>query len=211
MKVRIKNNRLVLEGKVQNLNDASYERLKEIAAKYQIGSQRFTFREVEVINKGRSVMRTEEVVEPKTHSQLADEIRKKLTVGIIIPREYWTEEQREAFNSNDLLNEKDISREIAVKKAAGIQIDLVPFEEVKDTIKKASMLAEVTESQWDFLKKEFNKTIKRIKDEDGRLIGKKENYRHILMVEEYVPENDEDVKRLEEEEKKKEAKSGKSK
>lgn len=209
MKVRIKNNRLALEGKVQSLDDISFDRLKEIAAKYQIGSQRFTFKEVEVVSRGRSIFRNEEIVEPKTHKQIADEIRRRLTVSIIIPREYWTEEQRDAFSNNDLLNEKDINREVAVKKAAGIQIDLPPYEEVKDSIARASMLADVTEGQWEFLKKEFNKVVKRLEDEHGRLIGRKENYRHILMVDEYIPENDEDKARLEEEEKKKEAKSGK--
>lgn len=205
MKVRIYNNRLALECKIPNLEEASEEELKKTAAKYQIGWQRFISKEVEVINRGRSIMKTQESLEPKSKRQIIEELRNALTIKFFIPREYWTPEQEEAFNSNDLMNEKDISKEQSVKKAAGIMVTLPPMEEVKDTIKRGAMLVDVTESQWEWLKGVFNKVYTRIKDDEGRTIQRKESYIHRLMVEEYIPETDEDKERLEREGEKKQA------
>ena len=200
MKVRIFNNRLALECKIPNLEEASEEELRKAAAKYQIGWQRFISKEVEVINRGRATTRTQESLEPKTRRQIVDEIRNVLTIKFFIPREHWTAEQEEAFNSNDLMNEKDIMREQEVKRASGIMVILPPLEDTKDSLKKASMYADITESQWEWLKSVFNKIYTRVKDNDGRTIQKKESYVHRLMAEEYMAETDEDKERLAKEE-----------
>ena len=207
MKVRIKNNRLALECHITNLDEASDAQLREATAKFQIGWQRFISKDVEIINRGRSVTKTQETLEPKSRKQIADELRDKLTIKFFIPREYWTPEQEEAFSSNDLMNEKDLAKEQSIKKAAGIMVILPPYEETKDSLKKATMLADVTESQWEYLKGVFNKKYTRIKDDEGRTIQRKENYVHRLMAEEYIPENDEDERVLKE----KEAKNEKAK
>ena len=55
-------------------------------------------------------MKTQETLEPKPKKQILDELRNKLTIKFYIPREYWTQEQADAFATNDLLNEKDIAR-----------------------------------------------------------------------------------------------------
>lgn len=207
MKVRIKNNRLALECHITNLDEAPDDKLREATAKFQIGWQRFISKDVEIINRGRSVTKTQETLEPKTKKQIADELRNKLTVKFFIPREYWTPEQEEAFSTNDLMNEKDLTKEQEIKKAAGIMVILPPYEETKDSLKKAQMLADVTEAQWEYLKGVFNKKYTRIKDDEGRTIQRKENYVHRLMVEEYIPENAEDEAVLKE----KEAKNAKAK
>lgn len=207
MKVRIKNNLLALECHITNLEEAPDDLLRKATAKFQIGWQKFTTKEVEVINRGRSVMKTQETLEPKPRKQILDELRKRLTITFYIPREYWTPEQEEAFSSNDLLNEKDLKREEEIKKAAGIMVVLPPYEETKDPLKRATMFADVTEAQWEYLKGIFNKKYKRIKDEEGRTIQKKESYVHRLVAEEYIPENEEEEKILKE----KEAKNEKAK
>lgn len=207
MKVRIKNNRLALECHITNLDEASDAQLREATAKFQIGWQRFISKDVEIINRGRSVTKTQETLEPKSRKQIADELRNKLTIKFFIPREYWTPEQEEAFSTNDLMNEKDLSKEQEIKKAAGIMVVLPPYEETKDSLKKAQMLADVTEAQWEYLKGVFNKKYTRVKDSEGRTIQRKENYVHRLMVEEYIPENAEDEAVLKE----KEAKNAKAK
>ena len=200
MKVRIKNNRLALECHITNLDEAPDDKLREATAKFQIGWQRFISKDVEIINRGRSVTKTQETLEPKTKKQIADELRNKLTVKFFIPREYWTPEQEEAFSTNDLMNEKDLTKEQEIKKAAGIMVILPPYEETKDSLKKAQTLADVTEAQWEYLKGVFNKKYTRIKDDEGRTIQRKENYVHRLMVEEYIPENAEDEVVLKEKE-----------
>lgn len=207
MKVRIKNNRLALECHITNLDEASDAQLREATAKFQIGWQRFISKDVEIINRGRSVTKTQETLEPKSRKQIADELRNKLTIKFFIPREYWTPEQEEAFSSNDLMNEKDLSKEQSIKKSSGIMVVLPPYEETKDSLKKAAMLADVTEAQWEYLKGVFNKKYTRIKDDEGRTIQRKENYVHRLMAEEYIPENAEDERVLKE----KEAKNEKAK
>ena len=206
MKVRIKNNRLALECHITNLDEAQEDKLREATAKFQIGWNKFTSKEVEVINRGRSVMKTQETLEPKPKKQILDELRNKLTIKFYIPREYWTQEQADAFATNDLLNEKDIAREQEVKKAAGIMVVLPPYEETKDSLKRATMFADVTEPQWEYLKGVFNKKYTRIKDSEGRTIGKKESYVHRLVAEEYIPENEEDEKILKERELRKDKK-----
>lgn len=200
MKVRIKNNRLALECHITNLDEAPDDKLREATAKFQIGWQRFISKDVEIINRGRSVTKTQETLEPKTKKQITDELRNKLTIKFFIPREYWTPEQEEAFSTNDLMNEKDLTKEQEIKKAAGIMVVLPPYEETKDSLKKAQMLADVTEAQWEYLKGVFNKKYTRIKDDEGRTIQRKENYVHRLMVEEYIPENAEDEAVLKEKE-----------
>lgn len=203
MKVRIFNNRLALECKIPNLDEASEADLRRAAAKYQIGWQRFISKEVEVVNRGRSVMKTQESLEPKSKRQIIDEIRDALTIKFFIPREYWTADQEEAFNTNDLMNEKDISKEQSAKKAAGIMVILPPLEETKDMIKKGAMYVDLTESQWEWAKEIFNKIYTRVKDDEGRTVQRKENYTHRLMAEEYMPETDEEKERLVLEEQKK--------
>jgi len=200
MKVRIYNNRLALECKIPNLDEASEADLRKAAAKYQIGWQRFVSKEVEIINKGRSTTKTQESLEPKSKRQIVDELRNILTIKFFIPREYWTPEQEDAFNSNDLMNESSIAREQEIKKSAGIYVILPPLEETKDTLKKATMYADITEPQWEWLKGVFNKIFSRVKDDEGRTINKKESYVHRLMAEEYMPETDEDRERLAKEE-----------
>jgi len=207
MKVRIKNNRLALECHITNLEEASDDKLREATAKFQIGWQKFISKDIEVINRGRSVMKTQETLEPKSKKQICDELRNKLTIRFYIPREYWTQEQADAFSSNDLLNEKDLSREQEVKKAAGIMVVLPPYEDTKDTLKRATMFADITDAQWEYLKGVFNKKYTRVKDDEGRTIQKKESYVHRLVAEEYIPENEEDEKVLKE----KEAKNAKAK
>lgn len=208
MKVRIFNNRLALECKVPNLDEATEAELRKVAAKYQIGWQKFISKEVEVINRGRSVMKTQESLEPKSKRQIIDEIKGVLTIKFYIPRELWTPEQEEAFNSNDLMNEKDILKEQEVKRASGIMVVLPPFEETKDSLKKASMFADVTEEQWEWLKSIFNKVFTRVKDNDGKTISRKEGYVHRIMSLEYLPESEEDETRLKEEAAKKAEKKG---
>jgi hypothetical protein len=203
MKVRIFNNRLALECRIPNLDEASDEDLRKAAAKYQIGWQKLVTKDVEVINRGRTVIKSQETLQPKGRRQVAEEIRKHLTIKFFIPRELWTPEQEEAFNTNDLMNEKDIQREEDVKRSSGIMVVLPPKEETKDNLKLASMYADVTEDQWEWLKTVFNKKFKRIKDDEGRTIEKKESYVHRLMAEEYIPENDREEARLKEEEEKK--------
>jgi hypothetical protein len=198
MKVRIRNNRLALEGHCTNLDEATEDKVKEIAAKYQIAWDKRVPEEMPVISKGRTIMRTIERVVPKSKKQMIDEIKKILTITMFIPREYWTPEQEEAFNSNDLINEKDIVRENEVKDRYGIRIVLSPFEETSDTLRRARMVADVTEMQWEYIKELFNYKYERIKDEEGRLIGKKKNYVHRIVVDEMIPESDDDKVRLEE-------------
>lgn len=211
MKVRIKNNRLALENHVPNLDDVSDEKLREIASKYQIGHQRFVTKEVEVMSRGRVIMKQQQTVQPKTREEIADEIRRRLTITLYVPREYWTPEQESAFNMADLINEKDIIREEQVKKQAGIMIELPPYEETKDKIREARYLAEITESQWEYFKKYYNIKINRIKNEEGRTIGRKETYVHRLMAVEYIPETDEEKEKLEEENKEEDGKTKKTK
>ena len=83
---------------------------------------------------------------------------------------------------------------------------LPPYEETKDSLKRATMFADVTEPQWEYLKGVFNKKYTRIKDSEGRTIGKKESYVHRLVAEEYIPENEEDEKILKERESRKDKK-----
>ena len=211
MKVRVKNNRLALEGHLKNLEEASDEELRKVAAKYQIGWQTFVEKEVPVQSRGITKMRTEQVVQPKSRKQLEDEIRKRLTVTLYVPKEYWTEEQEEAFTSNDLMNEKDINREREVKKAANIMQVIPPYEDVGDKITEAKMLGELTEDQWEYFKDQFNYKIKRVKDDEGKVVDKKKNYVHRLMAVEYIPENEKDQERLDKENEKEEEKKSKSK
>ena len=207
MKVRIFNNRLALECKVPNLDEAPDSELRRVAAKYQIGWQRFISKDIEVISRGRTVKRKQESLEPKSRRQIIDEIRNYLTIKFFIPREYWTADQEEAFNANDLINEKDILREQDIKKKAGIYVILPPLEKVKDDLKEAEMYVDLTEDQWEFLKSVFNKKYTRIKDDNGRTIKKKESYVHRLMARNYIPETKEEEKKIEEEKEKKEAKN----
>ena len=199
MKVRIKNNRLGLENRVPNLDDVSESKLREIASKYQIGHQRFVTRDVEVMSRGRIITKEQQVVEPKTADTIRDEIRRELTITFYIPREYWTPEQEQAFNMADLINEKDINREQQVKQEAGIMVKLPPYEGTKDKVKEARFLTEITESQWEYLKKYYNTKYTRVKDDEGKTVGRKETYVHRLQAVEYIPENEEEKARIEEE------------
>lgn len=203
MKVRIKNNRLFLEARVQNLDDISEDKLREVASKYQIGHQRFVTKEVEVMSRGRIIMKEQQTVQPKTRQEIADEIRRALTITLYVPREYWTPEQESAFNMADLMNEKNIQIEEQVKKNAGIMIELPPFEETKDKVKEARLMAEITEPQWEYFKKYYNTKFLRVKDNEGRTIGRKESYVHRLVAVDYIPENEEEEQRLKEKEEKK--------
>lgn len=204
MKVRIRNNRLALEGHVTSLAEASDAKLREIAAKYQIGASRTVPKEVTMVSHGKTIVRTEQMVEAKPRKQLEDEIRRTLTITLYVPKEYWTPEQSDAFISNNLLDEKDIIREQEVKKDSKIMQVLMPYEEGVDELTKAKMLGELTEGQWEYFKDVFNKKYTRVKDEDGKTIGKKESYVHRLVVDEFIPENEDERESLKAEAAKKE-------
>lgn len=198
MKVLVANFRLALECQVKNLSEIPESKLRDVAAKYQIGWGRFVEKQVPVMSRGVMKMQTERIMEPKPRKVLEDEIRKRLTISLIVPKEYWTPEQEDAFMSNGLIDEKDINKEKAVKLEAKIDQDIPPYEQTKDKFAQMKMLAELTEMQWDYFREYYNTKIELKKDEDGRIIGREKRYVHRLRVEEYIPENEEDEVRLKE-------------
>ncbi len=196
MKIRIKNNRLFLECQVKNLNDIPEQKLREVAAKYQIGWSKLSPVDIATNMDGTARISREQIVAAKPRKMLEDEIRKYLSISLIVPKEYWTEEQQNAFMTNSLSEEKDIQREVEIKKSVKIQQDLPPYEETKDKYKEVMMFAELNETQWDYFKQYYNSKINLKKDEEGRTIGKEIKNVNRLMVEEYLPENDEDEERV---------------
>lgn len=202
MKVKVKNNRLILECKVDNLSTIPETKLRDIAAKYQIGWGRFVEKEFPVMVRGVAKTQKERVMEPKPRRMLEDEIRKYLSINLIIPKEYWTQEQEDAFMSNNLAEEKDITRENAIKEQAGISQTLPPYEKTTDKFAENKMFGILTEGQWEYFKTYYNSKVEFKKDEDGRIIGRETKYVHRLIADEMIPETQEEEESLKPKEKK---------
>lgn len=196
MKVRIKNNRLDLEGKTPSLSALDDTRLANLAAKYQIGTQRVITKNVEVTRKGRTLEEKRMTYEKKPRQVLEDEIRRYLTISVNIPKEYWTEAQAYAWESNNVEEMKDISEVNRVKMEAGILHALPPFEEGLDNLATSRLVCDLTEEQWQWVSDYYNFKLDVEKDEEGR-VTRKRNYVARLAVHEWIPETDEDIERLE--------------
>lgn len=192
MRVRVRNNRLALEVKVENLSEISEQKLREVAAKYQIGWGRFVEKDVPIMSRGVTRLQRERVMEPKPRKVLEDEIRKYLSITLVTPKEYWTKDQEEAFTSNDLINEKDVNREISIKRDAKIEQVLPPFENTKDKYAEIKLIGDLTGDQWEYFKEYYNTVIDLKKDADGRIIGRDKKYVHRLIAHEYIPETEEE-------------------
>lgn len=197
MRVRVKNNRLSLEGSTPSFSALDDLRLAQLAGKYQIGTQKVVKRSVDVSRGGRTVEEERMSYEKKPRAVLGDEIRKYISVTIDIPKEYWTEEQLYAWESNNVEEMKEISEINQIKTEAGILSKLPPFEEGLDNLQTSRLLFEMTESQWEWVSDHYNFKITLEENKEGG-VTKKKTYVPRLVVHEWIPENDEDKARLEE-------------
>lgn len=198
MKIRVKNNRLALECKVKNLEKATIPTLQKIARKYQLGIDMIEKKEQRVIKRGEEEMEEKLTYLRKPKSVLINDIRRYLTITLDIPKEYWTDEQRDFFVSNKIEDLDDARMAVDLKKEAGILYELPPFEDGVSDIQTLRLLAELTEEQWEYMKDRYNYKIEIVKDPETDLKTKKKHYRHMLMVHEWIPENKEDEERVEE-------------
>jgi hypothetical protein len=173
-----------------------------VARRHQIGSQAMVKTTIPRMKDGRPYEEEAMVYQTKPRKVLEEELKKALTITIDVPKDYWTEAQQYAWDSNNLSEAKEISEERRVKMDAGILTELKPFEEGLDEVSSARLLCELTEQQWEFFKAQWNyylKDIEGMKDETGRQ-KRKVVPRLLLKVHEYIPESDEDIKKLEEKE-----------
>lgn len=196
MKVLIKNNRLALEASVKKLSDLDDTKLAQLAARYQIGSQRVVKKSVEVTRKGKVVEEERLTYEKKPRSILENEIRRYLSITIDVPKEYWTDDQAYFWQSNSIEEKDDINEINRLKEEMGILAELPPFEEGKDNLSTSRMLCELTEPQWNWISEYYNFRMEYEKDEETKIMSGKRVYIHKLMVHEWVPENDGDVEKL---------------
>jgi hypothetical protein len=200
MKVIIKNNRLQLENQMTNqminLGSLAEADLAKIAAKYQIGTQRVARRSMDVTKHGKVEEEERLVYEKKPRIVLEDEIRSHLMITIDIPREYWTQEQAFAWESNNVQDMNDINDINRIKRGSGILTELPPFEDGLDNFNTSKLLCELTEEQWQFISDYYNFVINLEKDEVTGQKTQKRTYIHRLLVHEWVPENDQDIERL---------------
>jgi hypothetical protein len=194
----VKNNRLALEGRVDNLSKADEATLHKLAKKWQIGTQVMVKTTVQRQKDGRVIEQENMVYQNKPRVGLEEDIRRRLIITLDIPKELWTEKQAYAWSSNNLDDVKDVSAEKPVKVEAGILTDLKPFEEGLDQFNTSKLLATLTAEQWDFFKGIYNFHDKETaeRDEGGRIIRERV-FPQRLKVHEYIPENDEDIKTIE--------------
>lgn len=196
MKVLIKNNRLALEASVKKLSDLDDMKLAQLAARYQIGSQRVVKKPVEVLRKGRVLEEERLTYEKKPRAILENEIRKYLSITVDVPKEYWTDDQAYFWQSNSIEEKDDINEINRLKEEMGILAELPPFEEGKDNLSTSRLLCELTESQWNWVSEHTNFKMEYEKDDETKITNAKRTHVHKLMVHEWVPENDEDVEKL---------------
>ena len=156
MKVLIKNVQLEKEfPKFKTLENCSEGLLKEIARKYQIGTQkRVKFnREVELYGERKN--QTSYRFVNRTKIELVKEIRNRAKIAIDVPRDYWTDEQYEAFLDEGVLDNMDVNVELEFKKRIGVYKDLLPYEDLPRH-KQDDMFMEVSLDVWEYLTNEFN-------------------------------------------------------
>jgi hypothetical protein len=196
MKVLVKNNRLALEASVKRLSDLDDAKLAQLAARYQIGSQRAVKKPVEVVRKGRVLEEERLSYERKPRAILENELRKYLSITIDIPKEHWTDDQSYFWQSNNVEEKDDINEINRLKEEMGILAELPPFEEGKDNLSTSRLLCELTEPQWEWVSEHNNFKMEYEKDEETKTRTAKRVHVHKLMVHEWVPEDDSDVERL---------------
>jgi hypothetical protein len=156
MKVLIKNVQLEKQfPKLKTLEDCPESLIKEIAREYQIGTQkRVKFsREVELYGERKS--QTSFRFVNRTKMELVKEIRNRAKISIDVPRDYWTDEQYEAFLDEGILDNMDVTVEVEFKKRIGVYKDLFPYEDLPRH-KQDDMFMEVSMDTWEFLTNQFN-------------------------------------------------------
>jgi len=187
MKVLIKNVQLEKEfPKFKTLEGCSESLLKEIATKYQIGTQkRIKFnREIELY--GERKLQTSYRFVNRTRIELIKEIRNRAKISIDIPRDYWTSEQYEAFLDEGILDNMDVNVELEFKKRIGVYKDLMPYEDLPRH-KQDEMFMEVSLDVWEYLTNEFNYKL----DVDKNKLQVR-RWRPLLYPHDFIWETDEE-------------------
>jgi hypothetical protein len=189
MRVLIKNVQLEKEfPKVANytLETCPESLIKEIARAYQIGTQKRVkvVREIELY--GERKPQTSYKFVNRTKVELLKEIRRRAKICIDIPREYWTDEQYEAFLDEGILDNMDINVEIDFKKSIGVYKDLMPYENLPRS-KQDDMFIEVSMDAWEY----FSNTFNYKNDVDKNKLRVK-RWRPLLYPQEFVWETEEE-------------------
>ncbi len=209
MKCVIKNSRLLTEFTLESLAQADDSRLKEVCRRLQIGTTYKSITDKEVFSKGRAIMQKVEQLLPKTRGMMETEIRKRLTIIIEVPKEFWSDEQREFFIKNNIAELKDINEEQKLKEEVGIRIVLQPFEKARSKREEALLTAEVSADVADYIKSVTNVSFTpKSTDENGRITEYRNSARNFISVIEKIAETPEEEEILKEEEIKKQRKSG---
>ncbi len=196
MRVLVKNNRLDLEQRCDSLSSMDEKRLEKIAASYGIGATHFLLKPVEVHGDKSMEMQDRKVYEKKPRKILEDEIRKRLTVTLDIPKRLWDEEQTFKWESNNVEKMKDITEINRVKYDAGILHELPPFEKGKDEFQTLKMLVELSPEQFQYFQERMNFKENIVVDPETKEKTKKRTRVLRIIAHEWIPESDEDMESL---------------
>lgn len=192
MKVLIKNIQLEKEfPKVRSLETCSEQTLREIARKYQIGTQKRVKvnRDIELYGERKTQSAIKFV--NKTRTELITAIKGRTKIVIDIPREYWSDEQYETFVNEGILENMDVNVEIEFKERIGVYKDLMPFEDLPRH-KQDAMFIEVSMDVWEYLSQELN--YKYEKDKNGL---RAKRWRPLIYPHEFIPDTEEEKETVE--------------
>jgi len=156
MKVLIKNVQLQKQfPKVKSLETCSEQSLREIARAYQIGTQKRvkTNREVQIHGE-RTTQAAWKYVQ-RSRAELVKAIQDRAKIVIDIPREYWTDDQYEAYLDEGILENTDINVEVEFKERMGIYKALMPYEDLPRH-KQDAMFMDVSMEVWEYLTDQYN-------------------------------------------------------
>jgi hypothetical protein len=162
MKYLIKNNKYNELGpfagaSISEIYDMRRRELKRIADILGIGMQIKRKRTTQKRVKGILIDQTVDEIVDKPLQVIRDEIIKDLTVHIKIPKEFWTEEQRDVWERYSVVDIEDITREREILEDANIWIELPPFSDDPPTRRYESlMLAEVNDTAWEYINQKYN-------------------------------------------------------
>lgn len=187
MKVLIKNVQLeYMYPNIKSLETCGESDLRRIATAYQIGTQKREKAKQEFNVEGERVEQSTYRYVPRTRMELVSEIRERLKVVIDIPREFWSNEQFEAFAAAGISETKDANVEMEFKARMGVYKDLMPYEDLPRH-KQDTMFLEVDIPVWEFLSNKLNYYTE--KQKEG-LFSKR--FRPLVYPQKMIPENDEE-------------------
>lgn len=193
MKVLIKNVQLQKQfPKIKSLETCSDQLLREVARAYQIGTQKRVKTDRDVQIHGERTTQVAWKYVQRSRAELVKAIQDRAKITIDIPREYWSDEQYEAYLDEGILENTDINVEIEFKERMGIYKALMPYEDLPRH-KQDAMFMEVSMEVWEYLGDQHNYMY----DVDKNKLSVR-RWRPLLYPHEFLADNDTEKKIVEE-------------